>query len=166
MFVRAYELVWQASRRGLSLIDRYTRPEMGQIWTDQSKFQTMLDVEIAVCEVQTELGNIPPAALQEIKAKARFDVNRIQEIEVEVKHDIIAFLTNVNENIGPSSRYVHLGLTSSDVIDTALALQLRKAGALLEKDLQQLHDAILAKAREHKHTIGIGRSHGIHAEPL
>jgi adenylosuccinate lyase len=149
-----------------SLIDRYTRPEMGQIWTDQAKFQTMLDVEIAVCEVQTELGNIPPAALQEIKAKARFDVNRIQEIEVEVKHDIIAFLTNVNENIGPSSRYVHLGLTSSDVIDTALALQLRKAGSLLENDLQQLHDSILAKAREHKHTVGIGRSHGIHAEPL
>ncbi len=148
------------------MIDRYTRPEMGQIWTDQAKFQTMLDVEIAVCEVQAELGKIPQADLAQIKAKAGFDVNRIQEIELEVKHDIIAFLTNVNENIGPSSRYVHLGLTSSDVIDTGLALQLRKAGQLLEKDLQQLHDSILAKAREHKHTVEIGRSHGIHAEPL
>ena len=126
----------------------------------------MLDVEIAVCEVQAELGKIPASALKEIKEKARFDVQRIQEIEVEVKHDIIAFLTNVNENIGESSRFVHLGLTSSDVIDTALALQLRKAGALIEKDLQTLHDSVLAKAREHRHTVEIGRSHGIHAEPL
>jgi adenylosuccinate lyase len=148
------------------LIDRYTRPIMGNIWTDQNKFQTMLDIEIAVCEVQCELGVIPANALAEIKSKAKFDLKRILEIEADVKHDIIAFLTNVNENIGESSRFVHLGLTSSDVIDTGLALQLKQSSEILQKDLQELHDAILAKAREHKYTAQIGRSHGIHAEPI
>ncbi len=149
----------------IALIDRYTRPEMGEIWTEQAKFQTMLAVEIAVCEVQAELGAIPATALAEIKKKARFDVDRIHKIEADVKHDIIAFLTNVNENIGESSRFVHLGLTSSDVIDTALALQLKQASEILAKDLSELHDQLLIKAREHKYTLQVGRSHGIHAEP-
>jgi adenylosuccinate lyase len=147
------------------LIDRYTRPEMGAIWSDHSKFHAWLDVEIAVCEAQAELGKIPKEAVGDIKAKAKFDVQRVKEIEEEVKHDVIAFLTNVNENVGENSRFIHLGLTSSDVIDTALALQLRQASEILKRDLQDLHDAILEQSRKHKHTITVGRSHGIHAEP-
>jgi adenylosuccinate lyase len=139
---------------------------MAQIWSEQAKFQTLLDVEIAASEAQAELGNVPQEAVEAIKKKAKFDVVRIKEIEAEVKHDIIAFLTNVGENVGEYSRYVHLGMTSSDAIDTALALQLRRAGAVLEKDLQDLHDAILEKAKQHKYTVGVGRSHGIHAEPI
>ncbi len=148
------------------MIDRYTRPEMGQLWSEQSKFQTFLEVEIAVCEVQAELGKIPLNALVEIKEKARFDIPRMHEIEAEVKHDVIAFLTNVAEYVGDNSRFIHLGLTSSDVIDTALALQMRQAGQMLSTELDALEAAILSKAREHKHTIEVGRSHGIHAEPL
>ncbi len=148
------------------MIDRYTRPAMGQLWSEQSKFQTFLEVEIAVCEVQAELGKIPLNALVEIKEKARFDIPRMHEIEAEVKHDVIAFLTNVAEYVGDNSRFIHLGLTSSDVIDTALALQMRQAGQMLSTELDALEAAILSKAREHKHTIEVGRSHGIHAEPL
>ncbi len=147
------------------MIGRYTRPEMGTLWTDDAKFQTLLDVEIAVCEAQAKLGRIPPDAVTDIKNKAKFDVKRIEEIEEEVKHDIIAFLTNVAEYVGENSRYVHLGLTSSDVIDTGLALQMLRASKLIEKDLQDLHDAILEQARKHRATITVGRSHGIHAEP-
>ncbi len=147
------------------MIGRYTRPEMGALWTDEAKFQTLLDVEIAVCEAQARLGRIPPDAVADIKKKAKFDVKRIEEIEEEVKHDIIAFLTNVAEHVGDNSRYVHLGLTSSDVIDTGLALQMLRASKMIEKDLQDLHDAILEQARKHRSTITVGRSHGIHAEP-
>ncbi|MBX9573236.1 MAG: adenylosuccinate lyase [Candidatus Obscuribacterales bacterium] len=147
------------------MIGRYTRPEMGTLWTDDAKFQTLLDVEIAVCEAQAKLGRIPPDAVTDIKNKAKFDVKRIEEIEEEVKHDIIAFLTNVAEYVGENSRYVHLGLTSSDVIDTGLALQMLRASKLIETDLQDLHDAILEQARKHRATITVGRSHGIHAEP-
>jgi adenylosuccinate lyase len=148
------------------LIDRYTRPEMGAIWSEQAKFQTWLDVEIAVCEAQAELGVIPQEAVKDIKAKAKFDIPRIKEIEAEVLHDVIAFLTNVNENVGENSRFIHLGLTSSDVLDTALALQIQRASVLLKDDLQKLQDAILEQARKHKKTVMIGRSHGIHAEPI
>ncbi|HEY9790547.1 MAG TPA: adenylosuccinate lyase [Candidatus Obscuribacterales bacterium] len=147
------------------MIDRYTRPEMGAIWSDHSKFSAWLDVEIAVCEAHCELGKIPPEAVADIKAKAGFDVQRVKEIEEEVKHDVIAFLTSVAEHVGDNSRFVHLGLTSSDVIDTALALQVREASNIIKRDLQELHDAILELARKHKHTITVGRSHGIHAEP-
>lgn len=147
------------------MIKRYTKPEMGAMWTDEAKYQSWLDVEIAVCEAQVKAGNMPSAALDEIKAKAKFDVNRILEIEEEVKHDVIAFLTNVNEFVGDSGRYIHKGMTSSDVLDTALALQMKKAGELLTKELNNLHDAILGQAKKHKHTVTIGRSHGIHAEP-
>lgn len=138
---------------------------MGAIWTDEAKFQKFLDVEIAVCEAQAKLGRIPAEAVADIKAKAGFSVPRILEIEEEVKHDVIAFLTNVAEHVGENSRFVHLGLTSSDVIDTALALQLRSASEILTADLQALHDAILTQARKHKKTVCVGRSHGIHAEP-
>ena len=130
---------------------------MGQLWSEQSKFQTFLDVEIAVCEVQAELGKIPLDALAEIKEKAKFDIPRMHEIEAEVKHDVIAFLTNVAEYVGGNSRFIHLGLTSSDVIDTALALQMRQAGEMLAKELEALEAAILSKAREHKHTVEVGR---------
>jgi adenylosuccinate lyase len=106
------------------VIERYTLPEMGNLWTDAYKLKTWLDVEIAVCEAQAELGYIPAEAVEEIKGKARFDPQRVLEIEAEVRHDVIAFLTNVNESVGDVGRYIHLGLTSSDVLDTALALQL------------------------------------------
>jgi adenylosuccinate lyase len=138
---------------------------MGAIWTDEARFQTWLDVEIAVVEAQVELGMIPAEALAEIKAKASFDVNRIKEIELEVKHDVIAFLTNVNENVGDAGRYIHKGMTSSDVIDTALALNMVKAAKLIQVGLVRLHDAILSQAQKHKNTVTIGRSHGIHGEP-
>ncbi len=147
------------------VIDRYTRPQMAAIWTEEAKFQTFLDVEIAVCEAQAKLGRIPEEAVEDIKKTAGFDVQRINEIELEVKHDVIAFLTSVAEEVGENSRFIHLGLTSSDVIDTALALQMRRAGILIKEDLQALHDAILEQARKHKNTITVGRSHGIHAEP-
>jgi adenylosuccinate lyase len=138
---------------------------MAKLWSDESKYQAWLDVELAVCEAQAELGLIPKEAIAEIKKGARFDVERIKTIEAEVLHDVIAFLTNVGENVGDSSRFIHLGLTSSDVVDTALALQTKRASELLKEDLRKLHDAILQQARKHKHTITIGRSHGIHAEP-
>lgn len=148
------------------MIDRYSRPDMTRIWSEETRFATLLEVEIAACEAQAELGRIPKEAIEPIKRKARFDVNRIKEIEAEVKHDVIAFLTNVAEHVGDEARFIHLGMTSSDALDTALALQMRRAAEILEKDLKDLHDAILNKAREHKHTVGVGRSHGIHAEPL
>ncbi|MBZ0186478.1 MAG: adenylosuccinate lyase [Candidatus Obscuribacterales bacterium] len=147
------------------MIERYTRSQMGALWRDEAKYQSWLDVEIAVCKAQVELGAIPAEALAEIEKKARFDVNRILEIEKEVKHDVIAFLTNVNENVGDAGRYIHLGMTSSDVLDTALALQLRRAGEMLLVELKELELAVFSQACKHKHTITIGRSHGIHAEP-
>lgn len=148
------------------MIDRYTRPEMGRIWSEESKFQTWLEVELAVCEAQSQLGIIPVEAVADIKANARFEISRIKEIEGEVLHDVIAFLTNLAENVGETSRFIHLGLTSSDILDTALALQLRRASQVIKADLQALHDVILEQARRHKHTIMVGRSHGIHAEPI
>ena len=139
---------------------------MGDIWSLESKFQTYLDVEIAVCQAQSEMGLVPAEALSAIKAKARFDVARIDEIELEVKHDVIAFLTNVNENVGEFSRFIHMGLTSSDVIDTALALQMLRAAKIIEKGMDRLIAAIAMQAEKHRHTVMIGRSHGIHAEPI
>jgi adenylosuccinate lyase len=139
---------------------------MTQIWSEESKLKTWLEVEIAVCQAQCQLGIIPENALKNIKEKADFDLTRVKEIELEVKHDVIAFLTSVAEFVGEDARFIHLGMTSSDVLDTALALMLKRAGALLTRDLEHLHDAILLQARKHKHTIQIGRSHGIHAEPI
>ncbi|MBU7585964.1 MAG: adenylosuccinate lyase [Nostoc sp. TH1S01] len=148
------------------MIERYTLPEMGNLWTEFYKFKTWLQVEIAACEAQAELGYIPSGAVEEIKAKANFEPKRILEIEAEVRHDVIAFLTNVNEYVGEAGRYIHLGLTSSDVLDTALALQLVASLDVISQRLADLIEVIRQKAREHKHTVMIGRSHGIHAEPI
>jgi len=148
------------------VIERYTLPEMGEIWTDNYKLQTWLEVEIAVCEAQAELGYIPAEAVEEIKAKAKFDLKRVLEIEAEVRHDMIAFLTNVNEYVGDAGRYIHLGLTSSDVLDTALALQLVASVNVILEAVEELIQAIRYQAQQHRYTVMVGRSHGIHAEPI
>jgi adenylosuccinate lyase len=139
---------------------------MGEIWTDNYKLKTWLQVEIAVCQAQAELGYIPREAVEEIKAKAHFDEQRVLEIEAEVRHDVIAFLTNVNEYVGDAGRYIHLGLTSSDVLDTALALQLVASVNLILERLENLIQAIRYQAQQHRYTVMVGRSHGIHAEPI
>ncbi|MGQ9838425.1 MAG: adenylosuccinate lyase [Cyanobacteriota bacterium] len=148
------------------MIERYTLPEMAQIWANSQKLQTWLEVEIAVCEAQAELGRIPREALEQIKSKAAFDPERVLQIEAEVKHDVIAFLTNVNEYVGEAGRYIHLGLTSSDVLDTALSLQLVASVAVLRARLADLSAAIRTQAQKHRQTLMIGRTHGIHAEPI
>ncbi|MBD0335872.1 MAG: adenylosuccinate lyase [Cyanobacteria bacterium Co-bin13] len=148
------------------MIERYTLPEMGELWTELYKYKTWLKVEIAVCEAQAELGYIPSEAVDEIKAKANFDPKRILEIEAETRHDVIAFLTNVNEYVGDAGRYIHLGMTSSDMIDTALSLQLVDSLQVIMTHVENLIQAIRYKAQEHRDTIMIGRSHGIHAEPM
>ena len=147
------------------MIDRYSRPEMTSIWSDESKYNNWLRVEIAVCEAWAESGRIPKEAVDDIKAKAGFDVNRINELEKELKHDVISFLTSVAEHVGENSRFIHLGLTSSDVLDTALALQLKEASEILINDLELVLEVLKRRAFEHKDTVMIGRTHGIHAEP-
>jgi adenylosuccinate lyase len=147
------------------MIDRYTLPEMGALWSEQNKFQKWLDVEIAVCEVHAENGIIPHDALEQIKARAKFSVERINEIEKTTNHDVIAFTTNLAESIGEASRFVHYGLTSSDVVDTANALLLRDAAGILLKKVDALIDVLKRRALEFKHTPQVGRTHGIHAEP-
>lgn len=148
------------------MIERYSLPEMKNIWELESKFSFYLKVELAVCDAYNKMGKIPTEALEQIKQKAGFSIARINEIEREVGHDVIAFLTNVNENVGEASRYIHMGMTSSDVIDTAFALQIKAASDIIEKDLDKVIQTIREKAQEHKNTICIGRSHGIHAEPM
>ena len=139
---------------------------MGRIWEDENKYRIWLEVEILACEAQVSLGTIPADAVRIIREKAKFNVSRILEIEEEVKHDVIAFLTNVGEYVGPESRFIHLGMTSSDVLDTALAVQMKQSAELLIKDLEDLRDVLAARAKEHKFTLMIGRTHGIHAEPV
>ncbi len=148
------------------MIERYTRPEMGVLWTQDAKYQAWLEVEVAVCRALAARGRIPVEALTEIEAKAAFDGARIEEIEREVKHDVIAFLTSVSEHVGPSSRFIHVGLTSSDVVDTGFALQLKRSGTLLLTGMDRLYQALARLAWKHKDTPMIGRSHGIHAEPI
>lgn len=148
------------------MIARYSREEMSKIWELQNRFQCMLDVEIAACKAMNELGIIPDEDLDIIVERADFDVERIAEIEATTKHDVIAFLTNVGEFVGPASRWIHYGMTSSDVLDTATSLQLRQAGELIIRDLEKFSEVLRIKAREHKFTLCIGRSHGIHAEPI
>ena len=148
------------------MIERYTLPEMGQIWSEDAKFQSWLDVEIAATEANCELGRVPAEAVATIRDKARFEVRRILEIEAEVRHDVIAFLTNVNEHVGDAGRYIHVGMTSSDVLDTGLALQLKASVRLLAAELERLAEATRELARAHKHTVMIGRSHAIHGEPI
>jgi len=147
------------------VIPRYTLPVMGRIWEEREKLQRMLDVEIAVCEELATRGEIPADALDAIKSKSAFDPKRIREIEQVTKHDVIAFLTNVAENVGPFSRFIHLGLTSSDVLDTGLALQLVSAANLIINRLSVLQDTLRRRALEHRRTFIAGRTHGMHAEP-
>ena len=147
------------------MIARYTRPAMGRIWEDHNKFQIWLDIEILACEAQADLGVIPREAVEVIRAKATFDVGRIDEIEREVKHDVIAFLTNVGEHVGPEARFIHLGMTSSDILDTCLSIQMKQAGEMLLAGLERLSDVLARRAKEFKTTIMVGRTHGIHAEP-
>ena len=148
------------------MIPRYTSPEMGAIWSDENKFGVWLKIEILACEAMHKLGIVPAADLKRIKTRAAFSVARINKIEAKVNHDVIAFLTNVAEHVGPSSRFIHRGLTSSDVLDTALAVQMVQAMDILIADLKAVRKAAAAKARKFKYTPMIGRSHGVHAEPI
>ncbi len=148
------------------MIERYTLPEMGRIWTENAKFQSWLKVEIAACEANCSLGKMPEAALKEIRLNAKFEESRIKEIEKEVKHDVIAFLTNINEYVGDSGRYIHVGMTSSDVLDTGLSLQLKDSCELLLEEIEKLENEVRTLARQHKNTLMIGRSHAIHGEPI
>jgi adenylosuccinate lyase len=148
------------------MIERYSRPEMARIWSQETKYDNWLRVELAVCEVYGRRGVIPGDALNRIKAKARVDPHRIEEIEATTRHDVIAFLTNLEEAIGADSRFVHIGMTSSDVLDTALALQLQQACEILLAGLERFRGAVRALALAHRHTLCVGRSHGIHAEPM
>ena len=148
------------------MIPRYTLPEMGAIWSEQSKFDSWLKVEIAACEAWARLGRIPKKDLDVIKKKARFSVKRIEAIERKTNHDLISFLTSVAENVGPSSRFIHLGLTSTDVVDTAQALQLTAASDLILSQLKKLREVLKRQARKHRYSMMIGRTHGVHAEPV
>jgi adenylosuccinate lyase len=148
------------------MIPRYSRPEMARLWSDENRFATWLEVEIAATEVLVERGVVPGDALVAIKAKARFDVTRIEEIEKEVQHDVIAFVSCVAENVGPEGRWLHYGLTSSDVVDTALAILMRDACDLIRADLLDVMEAVRERAFRHKHAPMIGRTHGVHAEPM
>jgi len=147
------------------MIPRYTLPEMGRLWSDENKFRTWLDVEIAVCEAWAGLGKIPQSAAVEIRRKADFNVERILEIEEETKHDVIAFLTNVAEYIGPRARYIHYGLTSSDILDISLSITIQKAAVLIRKRLLKITSQLKALTKRYSKTICIGRTHGVHAEP-
>jgi len=148
------------------MIPRYSRPEMARIWSDENRFATWLKVEIAATEALAEAGVVPATALAAIRSKARFDVARIEAIEKEVQHDVIAFVSDVAESIGPEGRWLHYGLTSSDVVDTALALLMREACDLVARDVGALMDAVRERAFQHRHTPMIGRTHGVHAEPM
>jgi len=147
------------------VIDRYSRPEMREIWSDDGRYRRWLAVEIAVCRELAGRGEIPAEAVAVIEARAGFDAARIAEIEAEVRHDVIAFLTNVAEHVGPEARFVHQGMTSSDVLDTALALQIRDAGALLLAGVERVAEVLRRRALEFRHVPCIGRTHGVHAEP-
>ena len=148
------------------MIPRYSLPELAKIWEPENKFNIWLKIEILVCEALAKRRQIPASAVAEIKRKAKFDIKRIDEIEKEVKHDVIAFLTCVSENVGEANRYMHLGLTSSDVLDTTLAVQLKESAGLILKELEFFRDAVKEQALRHKDLPTMGRSHGIHAEPL
>jgi len=147
------------------VIERYTLPEMRRIWSEEYKFQKWLEIEILACEAQAALGNIPAETLRDIKERARFDVRRILELEAVTRHDVIAFLTCVGEYVGEAARYIHMGLTSSDILDTALAVRMREAGEQILSRLERLREVLLERAREHRRTLMMGRTHGVHAEP-
>src|SRR6188472_1522246 len=148
------------------MIPRYTRPDMGAIWSDQRRFETWLDVELSATDALVEAGIVPAADARTLRERAAFDIARIDEIERTTQHDVIAFTTAVAEKAGPSARWLHFGMTSSDVLDTALALQMRQACDLILKDVDALLDAVAVRAEEHRRTPMIGRTHGVHAEPM
>src|SRR5947199_883287 len=148
------------------MIPRYTHPEMGRIWSDQRRYETWLLVETAAAEAMAAAGIIPDDAARDIRERGRFDIARIETIEETTQHDVIAFTTAVAEHVGPSARWLHFGMTSSDVIDTAQALQMREACDVILKDLDALADAVRDRAIEHRRTPMIGRTHGVHAEPM
>lgn len=147
------------------MIERYTRPEMGAIWTEQNKYQAWLEVEILACEAWAEIGDIPKEDVKKIRDNASFDVDRIYEIEQETRHDVVAFTRAVSETLGEERKWVHYGLTSTDVVDTALSYLIKQANEILRKDLHNFIDIIREKALEHKYTVMMGRTHGVHAEP-
>ena len=148
------------------MIERYTLPEMGAVWTDEARMRAWLDVEIAAVKAWNRLGKVPDDAVAQIEAKAAFEVARVAEIEETTNHDVIAFLTNVAEHVGDASKYVHYGMTSSDMLDTGLALQIRRAGELLQADLRALGAVLKRRAFEFRDTVQVGRTHGVHAEPI
>ena len=148
------------------MIPRYTRPEMGRIWSEENSFQKWLDIEILAAEALAQMGKVPKVAIGRIRKNARFNVERIREIEREVKHEVTAFLSSVAESIGDDARFLHLGMTSSDVMDTALAIQLKEAAAILIEDVQSLLTVLRRQAYKYKSTVMIGRTHGVHAEPI
>ncbi len=148
------------------MIERYTTPRMRLLWSEQNKFQKWLDIEILACEAMAHLGIIPKSALGKIKKRAKFGVKRIAKIEEKTKHDVVAFLTNVAEHVGEESRYIHCGLTSSDILDTSLSLLMREAGMVILEDLEKLSRTLKKRAFQFEHTPMIGRTHGVHAEPI
>ena len=148
------------------MIDRYTTPEMAQIWSEQNKFETWKKVEITVTEVLSDRGEVPKEAVKVINEKAAFTVERILEIEKVTRHDVIAFLTNMAENIGPESRFIHMGMTSSDLLDTSLALLCQEAGEIILGKLKTFKEVLRTQAVTHRESYQIGRSHGVHAEPI
>ena len=147
------------------MIARYTRPEMGAIWTDENRYQAWLEVEILACEAWSELGEIPKEDVTKIRENATFNIDRILEIEKQTRHDVVAFTRAVSESLGEERKWVHYGLTSTDVVDTALSYQLKQANEILRKDIHNFIDIIAEKAKEHKYTVMMGRTHGVHAEP-
>jgi adenylosuccinate lyase len=147
------------------MIDRYTRPEMGAIWTEENRFKAWLEVEILACEAWAELGEIPKEDVKKLRENASFDIDRIKEIEEETRHDVVAFTRAVSETLGEERKWVHYGLTSTDVVDTALSYVLKQANAILLKDLENFVEILTNKAKEHKYTVMMGRTHGVHAEP-
>ncbi len=148
------------------MVERYTLPEMAKIWSDENKYKIWLEIETLACEAQVELGIAPKEIIAEIRSKAKIDIDRINEIELKTKHDVIAFLTSIEEQVGEASRFIHLGMTSSDILDTALSVQSKQAGELILSELEKLEAVLVKKANEHKYTVCIGRSHGVHAEPM
>src|SRR5690625_2014806 len=147
------------------MIERYTREEMGSIWTEENKYDAWLEVEILACEALSELGIVPEEDVKKIRKNASFDIERIYEIEQETRHDVVAFTRSVSESLGPERKWVHYGLTSTDVVDTALSHLLKQANDILLKDINRMIDVLKEKAIEHKHTVMMGRTHGVHAEP-
>ena len=148
------------------MISRYSRNEMSSIWSDENKFKVWLEIEILATEAQSKLGLVPVKSFLNIKSKAKFNVAKILKIEEKVKHDVIAFLTNVGEHVGLDSRFIHLGMTSSDVIDTSLSVQMKQAGEIILKDLTDVNKVLYKKAKKYKYLSMIGRTHGVHAEPI